>query len=178
MVGVVVMTVVPPEKYGKYMAIISSVMAVSSILGPLLGGAINDHTTWRWVFLLNAPGGAAASAILIFFLPSDFSTTDMHIFKRLRARFTRKAFGRIDVWGMVLMLGASILVVFALEEAGTRYAWGSAAIVGSLVVAVVAWFAFAGWEVWVEKRGQSGGRQEPIFPMRLLKSRVLAGMLL
>ena len=52
MVGVVAILVVPTEKYGKYMAIISSVMAVSSILGPLLGGFINDHTTWRWVFLL------------------------------------------------------------------------------------------------------------------------------
>jgi MFS family permease len=52
MVGVVVTAVVPSEKYGKYMAIISSVFAVASILGPLLGGAINDYTTWRWVFLL------------------------------------------------------------------------------------------------------------------------------
>jgi MFS family permease len=52
MVGVVVTAVVPAEKYGKYMAIISSVFAVASILGPLLGGAINDSTTWRWVFLL------------------------------------------------------------------------------------------------------------------------------
>jgi MFS family permease len=51
MVGVVVTAVVPDEKYGKYMAIISSVFAVASILGPLLGGAINDSTTWRWVFL-------------------------------------------------------------------------------------------------------------------------------
>ena len=52
MVGVIVTIIVPPEKYGKYMAIISSVFAVASVLGPLLGGAINDHSSWRWVFLL------------------------------------------------------------------------------------------------------------------------------
>ena len=52
MVSVVAVSVIPPIKFGKYMAIISSVFAVASILGPLLGGAINDHTTWRWVFLL------------------------------------------------------------------------------------------------------------------------------
>jgi MFS family permease len=34
------------------MAVISSVMAISSILGPLLGGVINQQSTWRWVFLL------------------------------------------------------------------------------------------------------------------------------
>ena len=178
MVGVVTISVVPAERYGKYLAITSSVMIVSSILGPLLGGFINDHTTWRWVFLLNAPAGAAASGILIFFLPSDFSAADASILKRLRARFTVGKWERIDFLGSVLMLGASVLVVFALESAGTRYAWGNAAIVGSLVVASVAWGMFVGWEVWVERKQKAGKRQEPIFPMKLLKSRVLAGMLL
>ena len=52
MVGVIVTIVVPPAKYGKYMAIISSVFAVASVLGPVLGGAINERSSWRWVFLL------------------------------------------------------------------------------------------------------------------------------
>ena len=52
MVSVIAPNMVPPEKHGKYLAIISSVFAFSSVLGPLLGGAINDHSTWRWVFLL------------------------------------------------------------------------------------------------------------------------------
>jgi hypothetical protein len=116
--------------------------------------------------------------ILIFFLPSDFSKADVGVWKRLRSRFTGEKFGRIDLLGCFLMLGASILVVFALEEAGTRYSWGSAAIVGSLVVAAVAWGGFVGWEVWIEWKQKGSGRQEPIFPMRHLKSRVLAGMLL
>jgi len=182
MVGVVVTSVVPAEKYGKYMAIISSVMAVSAILGPLLGGAINDHTTWRWVFLLNAPAGAAATAILVFFLPSDFSKANMNVLRRLRSRFTVQSFARVDVLGCLLMLGASILIVFALEEAGGRYAWSSAAIVASLIVAGIGWIAFVGWEMWIERKqkgaGSEGTRQEPIFPMRLLRSRVLGGMLL
>ena len=52
MTGVIVAVVVPPSRYAKYMAIISSVFAISSILGPLLGGAISEHSTWRWIFLL------------------------------------------------------------------------------------------------------------------------------
>jgi MFS family permease len=49
---VTVMTplMVPPAKYPTYIAIISSVFAISSVLGPLLGGAISDNATWRWVF--------------------------------------------------------------------------------------------------------------------------------
>jgi len=52
MVSVVSVAVLPPAKFGKYMAIISSVLAIASVLGPLLGGAINDNSSWRWVFLL------------------------------------------------------------------------------------------------------------------------------
>jgi hypothetical protein len=85
------------------------------------------------------------------------------------------SFRRLDSLGVFLMLAASILIVFALEEAGTRYPWGSAAIVGSLVIAFVAWSFFVAWELFIERRNSL---QEPIFPMRLLKSRVLAGMLL
>jgi MFS family permease len=61
MVGVIVTIVVPPAKYGKYMAILSSVFAIASVLGPLLGGAINERSSWRWVFLLKY-----ASIILSF----------------------------------------------------------------------------------------------------------------
>ena len=43
---------VPPAKYATYVTVITSVFAISSVLGPLLGGAIADNTTWRWVFLL------------------------------------------------------------------------------------------------------------------------------
>lgn len=43
---------VPEKEYGKYIAVISTVFLVASVLGPILGGAINTHTTWRWVFLL------------------------------------------------------------------------------------------------------------------------------
>ncbi len=83
------------------------------------------------------------------------------------------------------MLAASILLVFALEEAGTRYAWGSAPIIVTLVVSALCWVGFVGWEMRVERnfKGEDGevkgrGVREPVFKMGLLKNRVLAGMLL
>lgn len=75
------------------------------------------------------------------------------------------------------MLAASILLVFSLEEAGTRYAWSSAAILCTLVVAVICWVAFVGWEMHLQKKRRTW-RAEPIFPMSLLRDRVLVGMLL
>lgn len=52
MIIVIAPELVPPGKFAKYMAIVSTVFIVASVLGPVLGGVINSHSTWRWVFLL------------------------------------------------------------------------------------------------------------------------------
>ena len=50
--SIVFLELIPEEKYVKYNAAISIVYALSLSLGPVLGGVINDHSSWRWVFLL------------------------------------------------------------------------------------------------------------------------------
>jgi MFS family permease len=52
MVFVVVPEIVPLPKLGLATGSIGAVYAMSSVLGPTLGGAIVSRTTWRWVFLL------------------------------------------------------------------------------------------------------------------------------
>ena len=57
---IMVPLMVPPDKFATYIAIVTSIFAFSSVLGPLLGGAITDNTTWRWVFFLKwVPNQAA-----------------------------------------------------------------------------------------------------------------------
>jgi MFS family permease len=46
------MKLVDPEKIGFYSGVISSVFAMANLLGPLFGGIISDHTTWRWIFFI------------------------------------------------------------------------------------------------------------------------------
>jgi MFS family permease len=47
-----VATEVPGEVRSPINGILSSTFAISSAIGPLIGGAIASNTTWRWVFLL------------------------------------------------------------------------------------------------------------------------------
>lgn len=94
--------------------------------------------------------------------------------ERWKIKFSKDTLKKVDLLGAFLVLVASVLLVFALEEGGDRYPWDSAAVIASLVLSAVAWVAFVAWELWLER---SHLVQEPIFPMRLLKNRVVAGMM-
>lgn len=51
-VFIIIAKIVTVEKVGMYTGILSSVFALASLLGPILGGAIVENTTWRWVFFI------------------------------------------------------------------------------------------------------------------------------
>ncbi|KAJ5595531.1 MFS general substrate transporter [Penicillium hispanicum] len=175
MVMVIAPGMVPPEKYGKYMAIVSTVFIVASVLGPILGGVINTHSSWRWVFLFNVPGGLVALVLIVWCLPTSETSSRLKLRKRLRTKLSKSEFMRVDICGMFLLLASSVLLVFTLEEGGSRYPWDSAAIIVPLVLAIIAAIVLAGWEVFLEKKGSV---QEPLFPPSILKNRLLTAMLL
>lgn len=59
-----------PLRY-KIMGIVGSVWGISSIIGPLLGGAILEFATWHWLFFINIP--IAIIAIILAFITFHFS---------------------------------------------------------------------------------------------------------
>src|SRR5512132_2462643 len=60
----VVGDIIPPRERGRYQGIFGAVFGVSTIIGPLLGGFFVDHLSWRWIFYVNLPVGAAALAVI------------------------------------------------------------------------------------------------------------------
>jgi len=124
----------------------------------------------------SAPAGAIATGLLAFILPTHFPNQgNPERQLRLREKFSRSSLARLDILGALLLLAASILLVFGFEEAGSRYPWSSPAVVATLTLGGVLFFAFIGWEKVIE-----GVRfvQEPIFPLRLMKNRQFVGMTL
>jgi EmrB/QacA subfamily drug resistance transporter len=136
--------IVTPRERGRYQGYIQMVFVVASVAGPLLGGVFTDHLSWRWVFYVNLPIGAAALALIV---------SELH----LPARRTP---ARIDVAGAALLAIAVTAILLVTTWGGREYPWGSAEIVGLAVAAVAALGAFL-----VRERAAA----EPILPLRLFR---------
>lgn len=49
--NVIYFEIIPQEKYAVYSAVLAAILGGGLVLGPVLGGVINNYTTWRWIFL-------------------------------------------------------------------------------------------------------------------------------
>ncbi|MBW5484035.1 MDR family MFS transporter [Streptomyces bambusae] len=149
MVGVmaIIGDLIPPRERGKYQGMMAGVMALAMIGGPLVGGTITDHMGWRWSFYINLPLGAVALAMV---------TAVLHLPKN------DKGAGRIDYLGAALLTVAITSTVLVTTWGGTEYAWGSAEILGLIVVGVLSVAAF----LYAETRAA-----EPVLPLHIFRSR-------
>ncbi|WP_423463556.1 MDR family MFS transporter [Promicromonospora sp. MS192] len=139
-------TLAERAKTQGYMA---SVWAVSSVLGPTLGGVFSQFVSWRWIFWVNLPIGAAA--LLALWL-------------RFHEKERDGAREPVDYVGAVLLTAGSTLLVLGLLEGGHAWGWASAPSIGIFGAAVVLLAAFA-----VSARRTA----HPIFDLRLLRRRVV-----
>jgi EmrB/QacA subfamily drug resistance transporter len=132
----------------KVQGYIASVWAVSSVVGPTLGGVFSQYLSWRWIFFVNIPLCLVAAAAIAL---------------RFHEQVDRRR-PRIDYAGAATLTVALTLLVLGLLEGGQAWAWGSPQGIAVLVTGAVLLGLFVG----IERRAA-----DPVVPLRLLRNRLL-----
>jgi EmrB/QacA subfamily drug resistance transporter len=139
----------PPSERGKWQGIFIAVFGLATILGPLLGGAITDHWTWRWVFYVNMPVGAVALVAAGLTIPGRFNYRQH----------------KIDFLGSIALVLWSVPLLLAVSFGGNQLAWDSWQIIALFAFAAAMLAAF----IVIELRAA-----EPIISPRLFKSSIFS----
>ncbi len=137
-----------PAERGKYQGLFSAVFAISSVLGPAIGGFITDNFSWRWVFYVNLPVGLIALTVLYFAFPHIVPHHQKHA---------------LDIPGVLTLLGWVTTLLLALT-------WipilgiTSTPVLLSFAATVILFAAF----IYVELHDE-----EPLIPLSMFKNSIM-----
>src|ERR1700677_1451149 len=127
----------------------SGFTAITTALGPVLGGWLIEHDSWRWIFFINVPLAAAVIVISLWRIPES---------REVRA-------GRVDWLGALVATVGLGGVVYGFIES-TTLGWNQFLVYGSLILGFALLIAFA----FIEARVNS-----PMVPLALFASRGFSG---
>ena len=148
---VVIADIVPPRERGRYVGAFTSIFAVASVAGPLLGGLIVDNVSWRWIFYVNIPLG-----IIAIWMTQ----------KNLRLPVIRRDTS-IDVVGAVLLVSGISSLILTISWASDRFGWGGSGTLLMIALTVMLLGAFFAWEPRVEN---------PMIPLHLFRNHTVQVM--
>ncbi|KAI0044553.1 MFS general substrate transporter [Auriscalpium vulgare] len=171
LVQIVMGDIVPLEDRGKYGGYIGATWGLSAIIGPLVGGILTDHVSWRWCFWINLPIGGIAIGLLFFILhlnPHHGKTFREHV-------------REFDFVGLLLIIFGVVCLLVGFNESETQCKTSqlcprirsdeyappgvSAPTISLLVIGCLLLISAAVWEV------NTANTKSPIIPPRLFKIR-------
>jgi len=134
---------------GRAIGTWSGFTAITTAVGPVLGGWLIEHASWRWVFFINVPLGAAVVWLSLKHIPETRNPKSTVV----------------DWWGALTATVALAGLVYGFIES-SKLGWRNPLVIGSLALGLACLFGF----VAVEQRAKS-----PLVPPTLFKSRAFTG---
>jgi EmrB/QacA subfamily drug resistance transporter len=149
--GLIVTMFPEPREQAKAIGIYAFVASAGGAVGLLTGGALTQWVNWHWIFFVNVPIGVATLAAALRLLPAIAGAG-------LRAG--------ADVLGSVLITAALMLGVYTIVVPAAEHGWGAER---TLVCAAIAIALLVGFVV------REATAALPLMPLRILRSRTIAG---
>lgn len=112
---VITTDIIPLRQRPAYSSIIQIAFVVGTVTGPLIGGLLVDHTTWRWVFYINFPF-MAVGLVMVPWVVRLQRPRNGSVLKQLKS---------IDWLGTFLFMGSVSSFLMGITWGGGQFAWSS-----------------------------------------------------
>ncbi|WP_233835214.1 MDR family MFS transporter [Paraburkholderia sp. ZP32-5] len=136
--------VIPPAERGRYQGVFGGVFGLATVIGPLLGGFLVEHLTWRWIFYINLPLGIVSLIVI----GAVFKPRVHHV------KHT------IDYMGAAFLAGALTCIILFTSQGGTILPWTSPQLWFTLGMGLVSIWGFI---------HEERSAVEPIMPLELFR---------
>ena len=141
----------PTKQRGRAIGTWAALTSIAAGIGPLLGGWLADHFSWRWIFVLNVPLAVIVIVIALAKVPESRDEEES---------------GAIDWFGALLATVMLCALVIGLIRAASE-GFGTGPVIASLTIALGAGFAF----IVVERASR-----QPMIPPSIFRSRTFTGV--
>ncbi|KAI1823589.1 major facilitator superfamily transporter [Xylaria intraflava] len=159
--------IVPPRLLKSLAALIGTIITLSSVLGPVLGGVLTHYASWRWIFWINGPIGGMSLILFLMMWPKPQYLPSLE----------RRSWTELDCIGSALLVTATVLVVFPFQSAGIKTdQWDQAIFLAPLIVGLTAFVGVLAWSFFLDRRW--GDKVAAALPMNLLRNRVYTSAVL
>ncbi|MDU4266654.1 MAG: MDR family MFS transporter [Enterobacter hormaechei] len=138
--------VIPPADRGRYQGLFGGVFGLATVIGPLIGGFIVQHASWRWIFYINLPLGLFALLVIGAVFHGS----------------ARRSKHEIDYLGAIYLSMALLCIILFTTEGGTIRQWSDPQLWCILAFGLtgIAGFIYEERLAW-----------EPIIPLSLFRDR-------
>ena len=118
--------IVPLRQPPRYFALVLGAWAVGTLLGPIIGGAFVQESTWRWCFWLNLPICGLALPMAVFFV--SLHTEKKTVLQKLRM---------VDWIGGFVFIASLTATLVAISSGGVDHAWSSWRTLVPLIIGLI-----------------------------------------